>query len=51
LEAKSLIEAASASNCLLQVGHIERFNPAFRELNKIVNDLQGIERILSFSKI
>jgi len=36
LEAKSLIEAANASNCLLQVGHIERFNPAFRELNKIV---------------
>ena len=38
LEAKSLIEAANASNCLLQVGHIERFNPAFRELNKIVNN-------------
>jgi len=37
LEAKSLIAAANASNCLLQVGHIERFNPAFRELNKIVN--------------
>ena len=38
LEAKSLIDAAKASNCLLQVGHIERFNPAFRELNKIVNN-------------
>jgi len=38
LEAKSLIEAANASKCLLQVGHIERFNPAFRELNKIVNN-------------
>jgi len=38
LEAKSLIEAANANNCLLQVGHIERFNPAFRELNKIVNN-------------
>ena len=31
LEAKSLIEAANTSNCLLQVGHIERFNPAFRK--------------------
>ena len=38
MEAKSLIEASNASNCLLQVGHIERFNPAFRELNKIVNN-------------
>ncbi len=38
LEAKSLINAAKASNCLLQVGHIERFNPAFRELNKIVQN-------------
>ncbi len=38
LEAKSLINAAKESNCLLQVGHIERFNPAFRELNKIVSN-------------
>ncbi len=38
IEAKSLINAAKISNCLLQVGHIERFNPAFRELNKIVQN-------------
>ena len=38
LEAKSLINASKSSNCLLQVGHIERFNPAFRELNKIVHN-------------
>ncbi len=38
LEARSLIDAAKKSNCLLQVGHIERFNPAFRELNKIVQN-------------
>ena len=38
LEAKSLINASKNSNCLLQVGHIERFNPAFRELNKIVQN-------------
>ena len=37
-EAKSLINASKISNCLLQVGHIERFNPAFRELNKIVQN-------------
>ena len=36
-EAESLINASNQANCLLQVGHIERFNPAFRELNKIVN--------------
>jgi len=36
LEAKSLIDAANENNCLLQVGHIERFNPAFRELTKVV---------------
>ena len=37
-EADSLISASKDGNCLLQVGHIERFNPAFRELNKIVNN-------------
>ena len=37
-EAESLISASKDGNCLLQVGHIERFNPAFRELNKIVNN-------------
>jgi len=35
-EASSLINAANKSNRLLQVGHIERFNPAFRELIKVV---------------
>ncbi len=35
-EASSLIEAANKVGCLLQVGHIERFNPAFRELIKVV---------------
>tara|TARA_Y100000589_G_C27164503_1_gene634194 strand:+ start:1072 stop:2097 length:1026 start_codon:yes stop_codon:yes gene_type:complete len=37
-EATSLISASKSTNCLLQVGHIERFNPAFRELNKIINN-------------
>ena len=35
-EATALIEAATAAGRLLQVGHIERFNPAFRELIKVV---------------
>ena len=35
-EAAELIRAADAAGRLLQVGHIERFNPAFRELVKVV---------------
>ena len=35
-EATSLIDAANRAGRLLQVGHIERFNPAFRELTKVV---------------
>ena len=37
-EATDLIRAADAAGRLLQVGHIERFNPAFRELLKVVKD-------------
>ncbi|MEC4985031.1 MAG: Gfo/Idh/MocA family oxidoreductase [Oscillatoria sp. PMC 1068.18] len=35
-EAESLVNAAAESNCILQVGHIERFNPAFGELSKVL---------------
>ncbi|MCP9775815.1 Gfo/Idh/MocA family oxidoreductase [Cyanobium sp. HWJ4-Hawea] len=35
-EAADLIRASEAAGRLLQVGHIERFNPAFRELVKVV---------------
>ena len=35
-EATALIQAAHRAGRLLQVGHIERFNPAFRELTKVV---------------
>ncbi|MGY6529726.1 MAG: Gfo/Idh/MocA family oxidoreductase [Cyanobacterium sp.] len=35
-EAESLVNAAAEANCILQVGHIERFNPAFQELSKIL---------------
>ncbi len=37
-EASSLINAANKAGRLLQVGHIERFNPAFRELIKVVEN-------------
>ncbi|OKH18391.1 oxidoreductase [Hydrococcus rivularis NIES-593] len=36
IEAESLVNAAAESNCILQVGHIERFNPAFQELSKVL---------------
>lgn len=35
-EAESLVNAAAESHCILQVGHIERFNPAFQELSKVL---------------
>ena len=35
-EAESLVNLAAQTGCTLQVGHIERFNPAFRELSKVI---------------
>ena len=35
-EAESLVNAAAEYQCILQVGHIERFNPAFQELSKVL---------------
>jgi len=35
-EAERLVNAAAECNCILQVGHIERFNPAFQELCKVL---------------
>ena len=36
VEAESLVNEAAESNCILQVGHVERFNPAFQELSKVL---------------
>jgi predicted dehydrogenase len=36
VEAESLVNAAAETQCILQVGHIERFNPAFQELSKVL---------------
>ena len=35
-EAESLVNAAADSKGILQVGHIERFKPAFQELRKVL---------------
>ncbi|MGF1481235.1 MAG: Gfo/Idh/MocA family oxidoreductase [Cyanophyceae cyanobacterium] len=35
-EAEALVNGAAKFNCILQVGHIERFNPAFQELRKVL---------------
>jgi predicted dehydrogenase len=35
-EAESLVNAAADAQRILQVGHIERFNPAFQELSKVL---------------
>ncbi|MCC0176128.1 Gfo/Idh/MocA family oxidoreductase [Waterburya agarophytonicola K14] len=35
-EAEYLVNLAAETGCILQVGHIERFNPAFRELSKVI---------------
>ncbi|MEM8643045.1 MAG: Gfo/Idh/MocA family oxidoreductase [Cyanobacteria bacterium P01_G01_bin.54] len=44
-EAESLVNRAAESKCILQVGHIERFNPAFQELSKVLKteELLAIE--------
>ena len=46
-----LIRTAEANHCVLQVGHLERFNPAVRELCKIVKRPRFFEshRMGSFS--
>lgn len=35
-EAESLVNTAAETGSILQVGHIERFNPAFQELSKVL---------------
>jgi virulence factor len=35
-EAELLVNAAAAANCILQVGHIERFNPVFQSLRTVL---------------
>jgi predicted dehydrogenase len=42
-EADDLITIAQKNNCILQVGHIERFNSAFAATQKLIQDPRFIE--------
>jgi predicted dehydrogenase len=42
-EARELVTAAAKKNLILQVGHLERFNPAIRRLEGIVKDPKFVE--------
>jgi predicted dehydrogenase len=42
-QAAELVQLAQQKNCLLQVGHVERFNPVFNSLEKIATDPRFIE--------
>jgi predicted dehydrogenase len=42
-EARDLVEAAQAKDVILQVGHLERFNPAIRRLEGIIKDPKFVE--------
>jgi predicted dehydrogenase len=38
-QGRALVETTRASNLIVQVGHIERFNPTFTELKNVTDDL------------
>ena len=42
-QAAKLIELAQRKNCILQVGHVERFNPVFKVLQDIATEPRFIE--------
>ena len=42
-QAAELIELARKNNCVLQVGHVERFNPVFKYVASVANDPRYIE--------
>ena len=42
-EAAELVELAHANNCVLQVGHVERFNPVFKYLETVATHPRFIE--------
>lgn len=50
-EALKLCEAAKANNVVLQVGHIERFNPAIQAAAQVINDPRYVvaDRIAPFT--
>jgi predicted dehydrogenase len=42
-EARQLVQAAQAKNVILQVGHLERFNPAIRRLEGVIREPKFVE--------
>lgn len=43
IQAKRLVDFSKKTNCILQVGHLERFNPAVRKLREVVGQPVYIE--------
>ena len=44
-QAQEMVELAQVNNCLLMVGHIERYNPAFAELQSLMVSHQAEEPV------
>ena len=42
-QAAELVQLAQKKNCVLQVGHVERFNPVFKYLESVATDPRFIE--------
>jgi predicted dehydrogenase len=42
-EAEQMVALARQNTCVLQVGHVERFNPVMRYLNEVLEDARFIE--------
>ena len=42
-KARQLVQAAQAKNVILQVGHLERFNPAIRRLEGVIREPKFVE--------
>jgi predicted dehydrogenase len=42
-DAKDLVALAESQNCILQVGHLERFNPAIRQLERVIKEPKFVE--------
>jgi predicted dehydrogenase len=42
-QAADLVQLARQNNCVLQVGHVERFNPVFKYLEKVATEPRFIE--------
>jgi predicted dehydrogenase len=42
-QARALVDAAKAKDVILQVGHLERFNPAIRKLEGVIKEPKFVE--------